>query len=203
MRNPAPADFPVHELARERWSPRAFDPKRSVDEATLRSLLEAARWAPSAYNEQPWAYVHARREDPESFARILSCLVPGNQRWAKDAAVLMISAAKLALDRTGQPNRHAFHDVGQAAAWLTVEAESRGLRVHQMAGIELEKCRSELGVPEGWEACAGLAIGYEGRADQLPDDLKQRESAPRSRRPQSQWAFSGRWGTAATGGPAR
>ena len=197
MDKPAPAAHPIHPLAAQRWSPHAFDPKRTVDDKALASLLEAARWSPSSYNEQPWAYVLGRlHEDPQSHARVLSCLVPGNQRWAKDAPVLMIAVAKLNFDRNGKPNRHHMHDVGQSLAWLTMQAESMGLRVHQMAGIDPDACRRELGIPEGWEPATGVAIGYPGPVDQLPDDLKARETAARSRKPLSDHVFIGQWGAA-------
>jgi len=197
MDKPVPTDLPVHPLVRQRWSPRAFDPGRTVDDASLAALLEAARWSPSAYNEQPWAFVIGRRkEQPGAHARVLSCLTPANQRWARDAAVLMIAAAKLTLDYNGKPNRHAMHDVGQALAWLTVQAESMGMRVHQMAGIDLEACRRELGIPEGWEPATGVAIGYEGRVEQLPEDLREREMAPRTRKEVGAFAFVGVWGGA-------
>src|SRR5262245_27002228 len=149
MDKPAPTDHPVHDLVRQRWSVHAFDPARSVPLPTLLSLLEAARWAPSSYNEQPWAFTVARREDAASFQRLLGCLVPGNQVWARNAAVLIITAAKLNFEKSGKVNRCAMHDVGAAAAWLTIQAESMGLRVHQMAGIDPEACRANLGIPPG------------------------------------------------------
>ncbi|MBX3358398.1 MAG: nitroreductase family protein [Phycisphaeraceae bacterium] len=191
MRKDAPTEHPVHELVRQRWSPLAFDPARSIDLPTLASLFEAARWSPSAYNEQPWAFIYARREDAKAFDRIISCLVPGNQTWAKRASVIMITAARQAFERNGKPNRHAGHDIGQAAAWMTVQAESVGLRVHQMAGIDPEKCRTELGIPAGWDALTAIAIGFPDSAETLPPDLQARETAPRSRKPMSHVAHAG------------
>lgn len=184
MEKPAVVEHPVQEIVRRRWSPRAFS-DRPVEPGALRSLLEAARWAPSSYNEQPWAFLVARREEPAEFDRMLGCLVPGNQTWARSAPVLVISVAKQAFDRNGKPNRHAFHDVGAAAAWLTVEATARGLFVHQMAGIDVEKIRETFGVPAGLEPAAGIAIGY------LADPA---EPAPRVRKPQAEFVFSGGWG---------
>lgn len=195
MDKPAPTDVPVHPLVRQRWSPRAFDPSRPVTDDTLRSLLEAARWSPSCFNEQPWAYIFGRlHQEPEAHARLLSCLLPANQRWAKDAPLLLIAAAKGAFDKTGKPNRHAAHDVGQSLAWLTVQAESMGLRVHQMAGIDQDRCRTELGIPDGWEPITGVAVGYEGSPDQLPEDLRERDLAARVRKGVGEWAFTGKWG---------
>ncbi len=114
----AAAQYPLHELIVRRWSPRAFA-DRIVERATLVRLLEAARWAPSCFNEQPWRYIVATRENPAEFGKLLGCLMEGNQVWAKHAPVLIISVAKLAFAHDGKPNRHAFHDVGAASAFLT------------------------------------------------------------------------------------
>ena len=119
MEKPAPADHDVHELIRKRWSPRAFS-STSVGDAELRSLLEAGRWAASCFNEQPWRFLVARRENQEEFDRLLSCLSENNQHWAKGASVLMLSVASQAFAKNGKPNRHALHDVGLAAAQLTL-----------------------------------------------------------------------------------
>src|SRR5262245_10198559 len=118
---PAVTRYPVHSLIRERWSPRAFA-DRPVGREALGSLLEAARWAPSSFNEQPWSFILARQEDGPAFARVLACLLPFNQAWAQHAPVLMISLARTTFARTGQPNRHAFHDVGAATAQLLLAA---------------------------------------------------------------------------------
>lgn len=195
MTKTAPLDHPVHPLIAERWSPVAFA-ARPVDPDTVRSLLEAARWAPSAYNEQPWAYLVATKQDPEAFARLLDCLVPGNQAWAQHAPVLMIGLASTHLARNGQPNRHALHDLGQASALLTVEASSRGLQVHQMGGIDAAAIVERYGLPEGVEAITGLAIGYPGDPDSLPEPLAARDRSPRARKPQAQLAFGAGWGEA-------
>jgi nitroreductase len=181
MDKPAPADYPIHDLLRRRWSPRAFA-DRPVAAATLLGLLEAARWAPSSFNEQPWGFLVAPRERPDEFARVLGCLVEGNQRWAKAAPVLMITLARLAFERNGQPNRHAYHDLGLAVANLTVQATAEGLAVHQMAGILPDKVRETFAVPAGWDPVSGVALGYLGDPAGLPDDLRQRELAPRARR---------------------
>jgi nitroreductase len=187
-------DYPIHDLLRRRWSPRAFA-DRLVEPDKLRSLVEAARWAPSSYNEQPWAFVVATRDRPEEFARVLDCLVEGNQVWAKSAAVLMLTFAHLAFDRNGQPNRHAFHDVGLAMGNLTVQATAEGLAVHQMAGIVVEKARATFHAPEGWDPVAGAAIGYYGDPNTLPDALRKRELAAPTRKPLRSFVFSADWGS--------
>src|SRR3954463_9809046 len=152
------AAHPIHDLLRRRWSPRAFS-DRPVEREKLLSVLEAARWAPSSNNEQPWHYLVARKEEPEEFARLLACLVEKNQSWAKAAPVLMLSVASTVFARNGKPNRHALHDVGQAVADLTVQATALGLFVHQMAGFSAEKARETYGIPENAEPVAALAVG--------------------------------------------
>lgn len=189
----ASADYPIHELLAERWSPYAFE-DRPVPEADLRSLFEAARWAPSSYNEQPWSYIVATKEDPEEFERLLSCLVEGNQVWAKAAPVLALGIVSLRFKRNDQVNRAAVHDLGLAAGNLLVEATARGLFVHQMIGILPDRAREIYGIPEGFEAWTGLAIGYKGDPTSLPDRLRARDLAPRQRRPLREFVFGGKWG---------
>ena len=193
MEKPAATQYPIHDLLRRRWSPRAFSDQR-VEPGKLRSLWEAARWAPSSYNEQPWAFIVATKEDEAEYARLLSCLVEGNIQWAQHAPVLMVSVARLSFEEDGNPNRHAFHDVGQAVANLIVQATALGLVVHQMAGIFPDKIRELYGIPEGYEAVAGIALGYPGDPAALPERLRLRELAPRSRKPIQDFVFAGRWG---------
>src|SRR5688572_6496811 len=169
MKKDAITDHEVLDLIRERWSPRAFS-DRSISDQTLRSLFEAARWAPSCFNEQPWRFLVAKKENDPEFRRMIDVLSPNNQRWAKDAAVLLISVASSNFARSGKPNRHAFHDVGQAVAQLTLQAVSMGIFVHQMAGFDVIAARHTYDIPEDFEPVAAIAIGYLGSPDQLPDD---------------------------------
>jgi nitroreductase len=192
MHKRAPTDFPVHDLIAERWSPRAFSDK-PVAPDVLQSLFEAARWAPSSSNEQPWAYIVATKDDPENFAKLLSVLVPFNATWAQHAPVLALAVAKLSFEKNATPNRNAQYDVGAASAWLTVEATSRGLFVHQMAGYDHDKARQVFEIPAGWEPIAAIAIGYPGDPDSLPQPLRDREVAPRTRKPISTFVMSGGW----------
>ena len=196
MQKPAPSDFPVHQLIRERWSPRAFAEK-PIPKEVLRSLFEAARWAPSSNNEQPWAYLVATKDDKENFDKMLGVLVEFNAGWAKNAAALAIAVAKLAFPNS-IPNRNAQYDTGAASALLSVEATARGLAVHQMAGFDAEKARQVFAIPAGWEPLAALAIGYPGDPDSLPSKLKDRELAPRTRKPISEFVMSGSWGHTAS-----
>lgn len=189
------ADHPVHALITKRWSPYSFD-SRSVPDEDLRSLFEAAHWAPSSYNEQPWNYIVAKKENPEEFQRLLSCLVDGNQVWAKAAPVLALGIAKLRFARDDQPNRAAIHDLGLAAGNLVVEATARGLSVHQMIGILPDKAREIYAIPESYEPLTGIAIGYAGDPKALPEGLRDRDLARRPRKPLKEFVFSQTWGNA-------
>jgi len=192
MERAATTDVPVHELIRNRWSPRAFADK-PVSAEILRSLFEAARWAPSSNNEQPWAYLVATRDDAENFAKMLSVLVEFNANWARNAPVLALSVAHLKTQQ-GKPNGVALHDVGSATAQLTFEANSRGLLVHQMAGFDAEKARQAFAIPADWQPVAAMALGYPGDPASLSDRLRERELAPRMRKPVSEFVMSGGWG---------
>jgi nitroreductase len=193
LKKTATTSSPIHSLIGERWSPRAFA-DRPVEPEKLRSLFEAARWAASSYNGQPWNFIVATKHDSENYKRVLDCLVEFNQSWAKTAPVVALSVAKLKFDHNGELNRHAFHDVGAASATLTIQAEALGLAVHQMGGILPEKAREIFGIPEGYEAVAGIAIGYPGEAHTLPDQLKEPEVAPRERKALDSFVFTGKWG---------
>jgi nitroreductase len=193
MEKPAATDVALHEFIRSRWSPRAFADK-PVPAAVLRSLFEAARWAPSSNNEQPWAYLVGTRDDPENYAKVLGVLVEFNASWAKNAPVLALSVAHLKMQRDGKPNRVALHDVGSASAQLTFEANAHGLRVHQMAGFDMEKARQTFAIPPDWEPVAAMAIGYPGNPDSLPEKLRERELAPRTRKPLTEFVMRGSWG---------
>ena len=192
MQKPAPTNFPVHNLIRDRWSPRAFAGK-PVEPSVLASLFEAARWAPSSNNEQPWAYLVATKDDSENFAKTLSVLVEFNAAWAKDAPVLVIAVSRLNF-QNGTPNRNAFYDTGAATALLSVEATARGLAVHQMAGFDHAKAKQVFEIPEDWEPVAAMAIGYPGNPESLSQKLRDREVAPRTRKSLSEFVMSGHWG---------
>jgi len=186
-------DHPVHDFIAERWSPYAFE-DRPVPQADLQSLFEAARWAPSAFNEQPWSYIVATKQAPAEFERLLSCLVDANRAWARAASVLALGIASLKFKLNGKPNRAAAHDLGLAAGNLLAEATARGIFVHQMLGILPERAREIYGIPEGFEALTGIAIGYRGDPMGLPDALKERDLTPRKRKPLREFVFGGNWG---------
>ena len=196
MPKTAATQYPVHELIHKRWSPRAFS-VQAVDPEILQSLFEAARWAPSSSNEQPWAFLVGIKREGNTFQRILGTLVDANQVWAKQAPVLVIAVSELAFARNGQPNRNAFYDTGAAVAHLTAEATSRGLSVHQMAGFDPRKAVEAFAIPNGWEPISVFALGYEGDPQTLPETLRERELAPAKRKPLHEFVMSGNWGTAA------
>ncbi len=193
-KRPAPAAVPINELISHRWSPRAFDAK-PVEKEKLRSLFEAARWSASSYNAQPWAFIVATKDDPENYNKVLSTFVEFNQSWAKNAPVVAISVAAHKMPHDGSQNRHAFHDVGQAATTLALQATSLGLQVHQMAGIDPNKAREVFGIPEHFEAVAGIALGYPGDHMTLPEGrLRDNETGKRERKEASSFVFTGKWG---------
>jgi len=196
MERSAPAEYPIDDLLARRWSPRAFA-TGPVDAALLRQLFEAARWAASCYNDQPWYYLVATREHLEEFQKMLACLMEGNQVWAKHAPVLAISVARSNFQHNGSPNRHAQHDVGAASAFLALEATSLGLAVHQMGGFDAARARDTYHIPADFEPMAAIAIGYPGHPDSLSEQHRVAETGPRLRRPISDFVYSGNWGSVA------
>ncbi|MDA0231138.1 MAG: nitroreductase family protein [Proteobacteria bacterium] len=196
MKNSANNDFPILDQLRDRWSPRAFS-NRPVPPESVRSLLEAARWAPSCFNAQPWRFIIATRQTDSEFQAALSCLVEGNQKWAEHAPVLLFAVARMNFEN-GKENRHALYDTGQAMAHLSVQATALGLFVHQMGGILPDQIQQTYGLPEGYEAASGAAIGYYGETDSLAENLREMELAPRARMALSETVYSGAWGQPAS-----
>jgi nitroreductase len=193
MEKLAVTDYPIEDILRRRWSPRAFS-DRMVEREKLRNLFEAARWAASSFNEQPWYFIVATKQNIEQYTILLDCLVEKNQQWARLAPVLMVSVAKLSFVKTGKPNRHAFHDVGLAMGNLIVQATAMDLFVHQMAGIVSEKVREAYGIPDNYEPVAGVALGYPADVDVLPEPFREQELAPRKRKPIESFVFQRAWG---------
>lgn len=177
----AETDVPVLDVLADRWSPRAFAADETIDETRLASALEAARWAPSANNTQPWRFVVARR-GTEAHAQVHDSLVGFNQAWAGDAAVLIVAVAENA-DAEGNPRGFAAYDLGQAVAHLSVQAHHDGLHVHQMGGFDHDAVREAFGLEDRFEPLTVIALGPIGDPSTLPEVLQERESAPRARRP--------------------
>jgi len=189
-------DHPVHELITKRWSPYAFS-NRLIPADDLRSIFEAARWAASSFNEQPWRYIVTTRDNPEAFEKALSCLMEGNQGWAKEVAALGFGCVSTNFARNNNPNRVAEHDLGAASGNLTFEATNRGVDVHQMGGIFPDRVKEVFGLPDGFEAVTGIALGYFDDSGAAPEDLQKRDSGERKRRPLAEYVFGTEWGTGA------
>lgn len=178
----------------ERWSPYAYDP-RPVEREKLLACLEAARWAASSYNEQPWTFLLAERTDAPAFERLMRCLVAGNQAWAKNAGVLLLTVVSRHFTLNSKPNRAAEHDMGLAAGNFVLQATALGLQAHQMIGIEPAKIRAEYKIPEGHDPLTAIALGYPAAPQPgTSDPLAQRDLAPRQRKPLSQIVHAGTWG---------
>lgn len=189
------SDYSIHDLLRQRWSPRAFAPQM-VEPEKLCSLLEAARWSASGGNLQPWSFLLATQEQAEPFARMVSCLSEGNVPWASQAPVLMIAVARLNRPN-GQPNRSAYYDLGLAVQNLSVQATALGLYLHQMGGFSPDKARELFAIPEGYDAVTMIALGYQGDPAALSEKNRESELTPRTRRPLHEFVYGERWGEVA------
>ena len=188
----APVSDGLLPVVLERWSPRSFE-SREVNPEDLKRVFEAAHWAPSSFNEQPWRFLVAKRGS-ESFDKIVATLTTGNQAWAPKAPVLILSAAKRDFTSSGAPNRFALHDLGAAAVLITLQATALGLATHQMAGFDENAMRQAFGIPEEFLIGSVMALGYQGEPSALPTEkLIAAEIAPRSRKALSEFVFSA-WG---------
>ncbi len=184
---------PILPVLTQRRSPRAYT-QQPVSADALKQLFAAASSAASCFGEQPWRYlVGARETSPEAYDKILTSMGEFNQVWAKAAPVLAVSIAKLDFSHDGNPNAWARHDVGQATATLAIQATELGLQIHQMAGFSADKIRTAFSIPAGYEPVAVFTIGYPGDPASLPDALRDKETAPRVRKPLAEFLFEGAW----------
>ena len=167
--------------------------EQSIDKKVVETLFESARWAPSAFNYQPWRFIYALKKDGPEYEKICSLLLEGNRMWAEKAPLLILSIASLISDYTKKENFYATHDTGLATANLLIQAVSMGLQVHPMAGFDKEKAKTELNIPNYFEPVAMIAVGYKGDINELPDELKSRETKPRIRKEQKEFVFKGSW----------
>jgi len=185
---------PLHELLSRRRSPRAYD-TRPIEPAALRSLLEAARWAASSNNGQPWRFIVGEQGvDDAAFDRLLGTLGEKNARWAQHAPVLILAVAKL--HTYAGREQHALYDLGLAVGNMTTQATALGLALHQMGGFDLARAREEFDIPDGYEPVAVIAVGYPGNPALLPDDLRERELAPRTRVDLDTFVYGSQWAEA-------
>jgi nitroreductase len=194
MQKPAITSVPILETIAKRWSPRAFDANKSVSHEQIIALLEAARWAPSSYGDQPWRIVvFDKTTNPQAWQVAFDCLVPSNQTWVKDAPLLLMGCANTILDVNQQANRFGQYDTGAAAENLCLQATHLGLMAHQMGGFNADKAREKFNIPAQFTPMAMISVGYEGDANNLPDDLKARELAERKRKALGELFFDGTW----------
>jgi nitroreductase len=193
LKKTAATQFPIHEIIGQRWSPRAFS-DRPVEPENLISTLEAARWAASSSNEQPWAFLVATSDDRKNYDALAGVLVDSNRTWAEKAPVLILAFAHNQFAKSGNPNRYALHDLGQAVANLTLQATALGLTAHQMAGFNAEAARERFAVPADWQPVSVIALGYPGDPESLEEKLREREIAERQRKPLESFVFAGSWG---------
>ena len=196
LRKPAVASMPLNDLILNRWSPRSFT-DQLVDNDTLFALFEAARWAASCNNLQPWRYILATKSDPDAWETAQNCTLDRNQRWTRTAPVIgYVMSEPVPLPGERENLWHQF-DAGMASAQLTLEAESRGLVVHQFAGIDYDAVRKTYKVPENVDIICGIVFGYQGEPEDLPEDLPGREIEPRVRKDLSEFIYKGAYGESA------
>lgn len=186
----------VHEIIAKRWSCRAFDPARPISRAQIVSLLEAARWAPSCFGDEPWRFiVWDRNSDEAAWKKAFSCLGEWNQNWVKNAPVLILTTANSVFTKNNHPNRWGQYDTGAAAENLCLQAIASGLMAHQMGGFDVDKTRDAFNIPAQFSCMAMIAVGYQAEADGLDDELRQLELAARIRSPLGTHFFEGDWNT--------
>lgn len=186
----AKTQYPVIESIRKRWSARAFSNK-PISQEDINTLFEAASWAASSMNEQPWLYLYATKNNKEVFESMVNCLSAGNQAWAKDASLLVLSLAKKTFDRNGNINRHAFYDTGSANTNMILQATEMNIYAHQMGGFDLEKTKTTFNLPDDVEPVVFIAFGYLDEAEKLPEPFKTRELTERKRKNLDDFVFIG------------
>lgn len=185
----------IHDLIAKRWSPRSFDANKSVAQEDLTALLEAARWAPSCFNDQPWRFIVCNKaSDLAGWERALEVIVEKNRLWAANAPILILSVAMHNFNHNGKPNRWAMYDTGAASVSLCLQATALGLIVHQMGGFDAEKAVQTFNLPDDCTPMAMMAVGYQAEADGLHEDFQAAELAERSRADLPQRFYSGAWG---------
>jgi len=183
----------IHPMLANRWSPRAFDAAHMVEHDKLLACLEAARWAPSCFGDEPWRFIICNKaDDVTGWEKLLACLAPKNQEWAKNAPVLMLTCAAT-MFRSGKPNRWSEYDTGQAAISLCLQAEELGLVTHQMGGFDTDAARAAFNIPAEFTPMAAMALGYQGAADTLDEGFRDIEVAERRRQPIGECFFAGGW----------
>ena len=193
MKKIATTEVPINEVIAERWSPRAFDSSYLIDEESIKSLFEAARWAPSCYGDQPWQYVLFKKEDATGWAGALNCLSIGNQDWAMDASIFIVVCANKNFNHNGEPNRWSQYDTGAASENICLQAASIGLAAHQMGGFDQEKIRNLSNIPLEFDILACMVVGKNLDESKLSQVQKEKETQVRSRKPLKDIYFINQW----------
>jgi len=190
----ANAQSTIHSILANRWSPRAFDVAKPVEHEKLLACLEAARWAPSCFGDEPWRFIVCdRTADESTWEQMLACLAPKNQEWAKNAPVLLLACSASTFRKNGNPNRWGLYDTGAASISLCLQAESLGLVTHQMGGFDADAARQAFNIPDDFTSMAAMALGYQADAGILDEGFRNIEVAERTRQPMGECFFAGRW----------
>lgn len=192
---PAITSEKIHDIIQNRWSPRAFDASKPIADDTVQALLEAARWAPSCMNEQPWRFLVCNKASHETaWQDLLGCLAEKNQQWACNAPVLLLAVAMNNFNQNQKPNRWAAYDTGAASLNICLQATAMGLVTHQMGGFDAEQCKQHFNLPADSSPMSVIAVGYQAEAEHLNEEFKQRELAERSRAELTERFYFGGWG---------
>lgn len=185
---------PLHPVLADRYSGVSFDAARPLSLETLRSLAEAARWAPSCFGDEPWRFlICSKQHDAAGWQKAYDSLLPGNQGWCANAPVLVLICTDTVFKHNGNPNAFGPYDTGAAALSFCLQATALGLMTHQMGGYSADKARELFAIPEKFKTLAMMAVGYQLPEDQLPEQFKARELAPRKRKPLAEQFFFGAW----------
>lgn len=194
MKKPATTAIPINETIANRWSGRAYNPNKPVTDEEVLALLEAARWAPSCYGDQPWRFVVCNKaKSQQTWQKAFDTLAESNQAWAKNAPLLVLVCSNTLFRHNGKPNRWAAYDTGAAAENMCLQATALRLVAHQMGGFSVDAARAAFSVPEQFELMAMVAIGHGDTLESLPDDLRERQLAPRQRMTIGELFFDGTW----------
>jgi len=180
------------ELLKKRKSPVAFS-DREVSKDQIKQIFEAARWAASCFNEQPWRFMVATKDQGDHYKKVLNGINPHNQIWAQNAPILMLTFAKKTFDKNGKPNMHHMHDLGLAVGNMSAQATAMDLYLHQMAGIVRENIQEDFDIPDDYEIVSAIALGYKLDKDDVPEELKDRENKERTRKPLTELVFDKSW----------
>jgi len=190
----ANAQSTIHPILANRWSPRAFDAAKPVEHEKLLACLEAARWAPSCFGDEPWRFIVCdRASDKSMWEQMLTCLAPKNQEWAKNTPVLLLTCSNTTFRKNGNPNRWGQYDTGAASISLCLQAEALGLVTHQMGGFDADAARKTFSLPDNFTPMAAMALGYQADASILDEGFRNIETAERTRQPMGECFFAGGW----------